>query len=108
MAARLTDSHVLPVFDIQEVQGVPLLIMPLIEGSDLGKIIRDRQNVKKGNHPARPHSWALLDDRSYLDHILPLLDQVVDAVTVIHQAGVLHRDIKPSNVLVDSRANLWL
>jgi formylglycine-generating enzyme required for sulfatase activity len=49
-----------------------------------------------------------MPDREYLDRVLPLLDHVVDAVTVIHQAGVLHRDIKPSNVLTDARGNLWL
>src|SRR5207253_3253238 len=49
-----------------------------------------------------------LDDRAYLGKMLPLLDQVVDAVTAIHQAQVLHRDIKPSNVLVDQQGEAWL
>jgi formylglycine-generating enzyme required for sulfatase activity len=108
VAASLTDSHVVPVFDILEVQGVPFLIMPLIEGPNLGKIIGDRHLVKEGKPPPDPHPWALGGDQVYLNRILPVLDQLVEAVAVIHKAGVLHRDIKPSNVLVDGRGNLWL
>jgi serine/threonine protein kinase/formylglycine-generating enzyme required for sulfatase activity len=108
VAASLTDSHIVPVFDILEVQGVPFLIMPLIDGPDLAKIIRDRQLEKEGQHPPQPHPWALGSDQSYLNRVLPLLDQMVEAVAAIHAAGVLHRDIKPSNVLVDGRGNLWL
>jgi hypothetical protein len=39
----------------------------------------------------RSHPWARLTDREYLEHVLPLLDQLVEAVTVIHQAGVSGR-----------------
>lgn len=108
VAAQLTDSHVLPVFDIQEVQGVPLLIMPYIEGADLGKILYQRERIRSGNPVSDPHSLATLDDRAYIGQLLPLLDQLVDAVTVIHDARIFHRDIKPSNVLVDRRGNVWL
>jgi serine/threonine protein kinase/formylglycine-generating enzyme required for sulfatase activity len=108
VAASLTDSHVVPVFDILEVQGVPFLIMPLIEGPNLAKIIGNRQLVKEGKPAPEPHPWALGGDQVYLNRILPVMDQLVEAVAVIHKAGVLHRDIKPSNVLVDGRGNLWL
>ncbi len=108
VAAGVTDSHVVPVFDILEAQGVPILVMPLIDGANLGWIIRDRRAVRQGRPVPEVHPWAALGDRAYLDQVLPLLDQLVDAVNVIHQARVLHRDIKPSNVLVDKRNNLWL
>jgi serine/threonine protein kinase/formylglycine-generating enzyme required for sulfatase activity len=108
VAGALVDSHILPVFDVQEVQGVPVIVMPLIEGSDLGKIIRDRSAAKKGTPTTHLHPWAALDDRAYLEKVLPLLDKVVDAVAALHRRGVLHRDIKPSNVLVDKEGNPWL
>lgn len=108
VAARLVDSHLLPVFDVQEVQGVPVIVMPLIEGTDLGRVVKDRREAKRGKMPEDPHPWALLDDRVYLERVLPVLDQVVDAVAALHRAGVLHRDVKPSNVLVDRRGSAWL
>src|SRR5262249_40141878 len=44
-----------------------------------------------------------LSNREYLLHAIPVLDQVIDGVAALHQAGILHRDIKPGNVLVDER-----
>jgi len=32
-----------------------------------------------------------------------VLDQLIDGVTALHQAGILHRDIKPGNVLIDEK-----
>jgi formylglycine-generating enzyme required for sulfatase activity len=108
VAARLVDAHILPVFDVQEVQGIPLIVMPFIEGCDLGRIIRDRAARHRGQDGTAPHPWTLLDDLAYLEHMLSLLDQTIAAVTALHRGGVLHRDIKPSNVLVDDKGGVWL
>jgi serine/threonine protein kinase/formylglycine-generating enzyme required for sulfatase activity len=108
LAGKLTDSHLLPVYDIREVQGVPIIVMPLIDGGDLGRLLKDRLALKRGQSSPGAHPWAALDDSAYLTKILPLLDQLVAAVTTLHQAGVVHRDIKPSNVLIDERGNAWL
>jgi formylglycine-generating enzyme required for sulfatase activity/tRNA A-37 threonylcarbamoyl transferase component Bud32 len=108
VAASLTNAHLLPVFDVLEAHGVPILVMPRIDGADLGHILRDRLAVRQGDPPAEPHPWAFLDDRAYLDRVLPLLDKVIAAVTAMHAGHVLHRDIKPSNVLVDERGHPWV
>jgi formylglycine-generating enzyme required for sulfatase activity len=108
MVGELVEPHILQVYSIGEAQGVPYIVMPLIEGGNLGSILTDRAQAKAGKAPHNPHPWALLDDKAYLDKVLPLLDQVVDAVTVLHGAGVLHRDLKPNNVLVDGRGNGWV
>jgi serine/threonine protein kinase len=43
-----------------------------------------------------------------LEKVLPLLDRLVDSLTILDQNRVLHRDIKPSNVLVDRNGHVWL
>jgi eukaryotic-like serine/threonine-protein kinase len=108
IAAALTDAHILPIYDILEVRGLPVLVMPCIEGRDLGRIISGRRAKKRGISPGQVHPWIGLEDEEYLREILPLLDKLVDAVASLHQAGILHRDVKPSNVLVDKRGNPWL
>jgi formylglycine-generating enzyme required for sulfatase activity len=108
VAASLTDAHLLPVFDVLEARGVPVLVLPRIDGADLGRILRDRNAARQGEPPPEPHPWALLDDQAYLDRLLPLIDGVVAAVAAMHARHVLHRDIKPSNVLVDERGHPWL
>lgn len=108
VAANLVNAHVLPVFDVLEVHGAPVLVLPLIHGCDLGRIVRDRARLRAGDKAERPHAWALLDDRAYLGQVLPVLDLLLTAVTALHREGVLHRDIKPSNVLIDEWGKPWL
>src|SRR5262249_47998192 len=74
VAARLTDCRIVTVLDVFEVDGAPVLVMPYIDGCDLGRIIADRKAVARGATAAGRHPWALLSDRAYLDHILPVLD----------------------------------
>jgi formylglycine-generating enzyme required for sulfatase activity len=108
VAARLTHSRILPLHDVVEADGVPVLVMPFVEGSDLERILSDRRAVLKGKGADGRHATSTLTARGFLDHVLPLLDQAVDAVAVLHEAGVIHRDIKPSNLLVDRRGQVFL
>jgi serine/threonine protein kinase/formylglycine-generating enzyme required for sulfatase activity len=110
MAAKIKDAHVLPVYDAPEIQGVPVIIMQLVDGHDLSRIIRDRRHVKQGEAARDTHPWAFVDDAAYLERVLPLLDQLVAAVTALHTNAekVVHRDIKPSNVLVGNDGRIWL
>jgi formylglycine-generating enzyme required for sulfatase activity len=108
VAAGLQDPHLLPVYDVLEVRGVPVIVLPLVDGCDLGRILSDRTLVQRGEPSEGRHPWSALADADFLDRVLPVLDQVVEAVAVLHRAGVLHRDVKPSNVLVDGRGHVQI
>jgi serine/threonine protein kinase len=110
IAARMTDSRVLPVHDVIEYAGTPVLVMPFVEGEDLGRLLARRKKEARERAPVGSGSrtGGSRDGRSHVDAMLPLLDQVVAAVAAVHEAGVLHRDIKPSNILVDSHGNIRL
>lgn len=63
--------------------GEPYMVMDFIEGSDLGKLIKEK--------------GALTIEESMHRFI-----QLCDALQHAHTAGVLHRDLKPGNVMLSS------
>ncbi|WP_437201685.1 serine/threonine-protein kinase [Planctomicrobium sp. SH664] len=80
-AARLDHPHIVTVYEVGSVQGLPFFTMPLIEGTTLARRIAE----------------GPLPDREAARLMLP----VCRAVAAAHAKGVLHRDLKPSNILVD-------
>jgi predicted Ser/Thr protein kinase len=83
LSARLTHPHVVAVFDavVEEDTGAHWLVMEYVEGTDLGRLVRDR-----GALPP--------------DEAARLLGQAADALLAAHAAGITHRDVKPSNILL--------
>jgi serine/threonine-protein kinase len=103
VGAQLQHPNLMPVHYIEEVDGAPVIVMPFINGLDLGKIVRERRNHKKKPIESPSHPWVKLPDREYLACVLPVLDQMIDGVAALHGADVWHRDIKPGNVLINER-----
>jgi len=82
--ARLDHPNLVAITDVDVTdEGVPFLVMELVEGQTLRQL-RSRY---------RDPRFAL--------HVLR---QVADALTVIHQGGIIHRDLRPSNILVTDDA----
>ena len=77
--ARLSDPHVVPVYDVGEIDGEVFMAMKLIEGQTL-----DRRAADLG--------WRAT---------LQLLVAAARGISAAHRAGLVHRDVKPTNVLVD-------
>ncbi|RUR85017.1 protein kinase [Chlorogloeopsis fritschii PCC 9212] len=75
--------HIVQIENIFDEGNMPCIVMEYIEGEDLGKRLR-RLGVLS-------ESEALLYIR-----------QISEAVTIIHQKGLLHRDIKPRNIMIRS------
>ena len=84
IVARLEHPHIVPVFDFDEYNGRPYLVMKFIEGHTLKAEIENRTLT--------------------MEEILRLLPPIASALDYAHRQGVLHRDIKPSNILLDNNS----
>lgn len=81
IVAILEHPNIVPVYDFDEHDGLPFLVMKYIKGQTL-----KRKLIKK------PLT---------LDEILHVIRPVGSALSYAHEKGVLHRDIKPSNIVID-------
>jgi serine/threonine protein kinase len=80
-SAQLRGEHICRVFDVSTIDGIPYLVMELLEGTDLAKLI-----AKEG----------MLTAPRACNYVL----QACAGVAVAHAAGIVHRDIKPGNLFV--------
>lgn len=81
-AAQLTHPHIVPIYSVDEVDGIVYFAMACVDGENLGKRLHTR-----GAMPA--------------DDVRRILAEVADALAYAHARGVVHRDIKPDNILLD-------
>jgi serine/threonine protein kinase len=85
--ARLSHPNIVAAFDAREDNGVLYLVTELVDGEDLGKLVR-----RKG--PIAPikvahYGW-----------------QAAKGLHYAHGQGLVHRDVKPENLLLDRQRNI--
>ena len=79
----LEHPNIVPIFDADEVDGVPYIAMKRVQGESLADTIE--------------REGALDPQRG-----LGLLGQVAAALDFAHERGIVHRDVKPHNILIAS------
>ncbi len=81
--ARIDHPNVVRVHQVFEDNDTAYMVLDFIEGRELGEEI--------AVNPLGP------------DEIRSALLQLLDAVAVIHDSGLLHRDISPDNIMLDDQ-----
>ncbi|MFT5526444.1 MAG: serine/threonine protein kinase [Pirellulaceae bacterium] len=80
--SSLRHPNLCPVYSMDEFEGAPFFTMAYIEGRTLSDYLREGRN---------------LEDKQ----TAKLVYKLADALSTLHNAGVIHRDLKPANVIVD-------
>lgn len=86
--AQLNHPHIVPVYEVGEVEGQPFFTMKLLEGDALS------EQLKAGALGAKDAAG--------------IMEKLARAVQHAHERGVLHRDLKPGNVLFDRAGEPFL
>ena len=80
IAANLNSPHIVTLFDSGEADGLPVYVMPYIEGNRCVIVCDARSSSHR---------------RCHLD-----VQQVTRALAYANARGIVHRDIKPANILL--------
>ena len=79
-ASAINHPHICAIYDVGESEGMPFLVMELLEGQPLQE--------RLGGKPAA------------VDALLQMAIQIADALAAAHAKGIVHRDIKPGNIFI--------
>ena len=82
LLASLNHPHIAAIYGVEHVDGVPCLVLELVEGPTL----TDR--LLNGPIPA--------------PEAIKIAGQIADALESAHERGIVHRDLKPANVKLTS------
>ena len=83
MSAQLSHPHIVPIYSVDEREGLVYFVMAFIEGENLGTRI--------ALHGPLPP-----------DEARRILIEVGEALAYAHSQNTVHRDIKPDNILIDA------
>jgi serine/threonine protein kinase len=79
-AARVSHPNICSLFEFDEHEGQPFLVMELLDGESLAT------RLDRGAIP--------------LDEALAIAHTMLDALAALHRRGIVHRDLKPANVFL--------
>ena len=84
--ASLNHPNIAAIYGLEEANGVPALVLELVEGPTLA----DR--IAEGAIP--------------IDEALSIAAQIAEGLEAAHERGIIHRDLKPSNIKVRSDSTI--
>lgn len=81
-AAALDHDHIVPIYEVDESNGVPYLAMKLLVGETLEERLNRQGRLKP-------------------DEIIRIAQETAEGLATAHERGLVHRDIKPANIFLE-------
>ena len=77
--------QIVGIHDFFQLNNTAYMVMEFVSGIDMAKYVQ-----KRGG-------------RLHMDEILKILKPVMEALQLVHEAGIIHRDISPDNIMLEPR-----
>jgi serine/threonine-protein kinase len=87
--ARLNHPNIVQVYDFGEEGDVAYIVMEFIRGKELKSCFDEHE-------------------RFSLQDVVRLMCELLSALDLAHEAGIVHRDVKPANVMLDDQGHAKL
>lgn len=87
--AQLSHPEIVGIYDIGEDNEQYYMIMEFIEGKSLARLLQIKSHFS-------------------VDLVLSIGVQIANALSYIHEKGILHRDIKPGNIMLSEKGEAKL
>ena len=88
-AARLSNPHIVKVFDQGQDGSTIFLAMEYVPSRTLRDVLNQRRQLP-------------------VEEAIAIIDPVLQALAAAHAESVVHRDVKPENVLIDTNGHVYV
>jgi eukaryotic-like serine/threonine-protein kinase len=84
ISAKLKHPHIVDVYTLGEHEGYAYMAMSFVDGLSLAELLKEKE--------------SLSTSQSCL-----IYEQILPALQLGHDEGIVHRDVKPGNILIDRK-----
>jgi serine/threonine protein kinase len=94
-ASSLNHPNICTIYEVEEHEGQPFIVMELLEGQTLRELISKAVISASGERAPLP-----------LERVLDIAIEITRGLGAAHQKGIIHRDIKPANIFVTTQGQV--